>query len=374
MWGYFYDQPCFKHMKEFYSNILARAPIEIENILIVMISVIAGFAFSFVILKGIKVFFKKRIFASIFIKKLKSSIQILFSVLTLNLGLSFTSYSGIVELRAHKIFYIFLIIAIANVLICFTAFIKDLLYLKFDVNTKDNLSERKARTQIDFLQNLSTVIIILVASSIALMTFSRVRELGTSILASAGIAGIIIGLAAQKSIANLLAGLQIAFTQPIRIDDVVIVEKEWGRVEEITLTYVVIRIWDLRRLIVPISDFIEKSFQNWTRVNSDILGTVFIYCDYSVPIDTLRVELKRILKTDGRDYWDGKVNLIQVTKASERGIELRVLISSADAGNSWDLCCIVREKLLAYIQTYHPGCLPKLRVEGEISTFNKYNN
>ncbi|GAL84889.1 small-conductance mechanosensitive channel [Sporocytophaga myxococcoides] len=349
-------------MEELYTELLLRAPIEIENIFILGLSALLGFIFSFLILKGIKVLFKERVAASLFVKNLRSSVQIFFSVLALNIGLTFTNYTGVFAIRLHKVFYIVLIIAIANVLICVTGFIKEILYLKFDVNTKNNLAERKARTQIDFLQSISTIIIILVASSIALMTITRVRELGTSILASAGIAGIIIGLAAQKSIANLLAGFQIAFTQPIRIDDVVIVEKEWGRIEEITLTYVVVRIWDLRRLIIPISDFIEKPFQNWTRVNSDILGTVFIYCDYSVPLDLLRLELKKILETDGKAYWDGKVNLIQVTEASDRGVDLRVLISAADAGSAWDLRCIVREKLITYINTSFPGSLPKTRV------------
>ncbi len=356
-------------MEELYRELLLRAPGEIENILILGLSALFGFIFSFLSLKGIKVLFKQRVAASLFVKNLRSSVQVFFSVLALNIGLSFTSYAGVFAIRLHKVFYIFLIIAIANILIRLTKFIKELLYLRFDVNTKNNLAERKARTQIDFLQSISTILIIIVATSIALMTITRVRELGTSILASAGIAGIIIGLAAQRSIANLLAGFQIAFTQPIRIDDVVIVEKEWGRIEEITLTYVVVRIWDLRRLIIPISDFIEKPFQNWTRVNSDILGTVYIYCDYSVPLDLLRVELKKILETDGRAYWDGKVNLIQVTDASDRGVELRVLVSAADAGSAWDLRCIVREKLITYINTNYPGSLPKTRVLYE----NEYN-
>lgn len=194
-----------------------------------------------------------------------------------------------------------------------------------------------------------------------LMTFDKVRQLGTSILASAGIIGIIVGLAAQRTIATLLAGLQIAITQPIRVDDVVIVENEWGRIEEITFTYVVVRIWDLRRLILPITYFIEKPFQNWTRVTADILGTVFIYVDYTVPVQAIREELHRILKST--DLWDGKAWGLQVTNATERTVELRALMTAPDASAAWDLRCEVREKILEFVQKKYPDGLPKVRAE-----------
>ena len=161
-----------------------------------------------------------------------------------------------------------------------------------------------------------------------LMVFESVRQFGASILASAGIAGIVVGFAAQRSIATLLAGFQIALTQPIRLDDVVIVEGEWGRIEDITLTYVVVRIWDLRRLVVPITYFIEQPFQNWTRSSAELLGTVFVYVDYSVPLDALRAQLTRLLEAS--PYWDGKVNVLQVTDAKEHTLEIRVLASAAD--------------------------------------------
>jgi small-conductance mechanosensitive channel len=192
-----------------------------------------------------------------------------------------------------------------------------------------------------------------------LMTFEKVRQLGTTILASAGIIGIIFGIAAQRTIGTFIAGLQIAFTQPIRIDDVVIVENEWGRIEEITLTYVVVRIWDLRRLIVPITYFIEKPFQNWTRVTADILGAVYIHVDYTVPVEAVRAELQKILKE--AQLWDGKVCVLQVTNTSEQAIELRALMSAADASTAWSLRCYVREKLVEFIQKNYPDSLPKLR-------------
>jgi len=194
-----------------------------------------------------------------------------------------------------------------------------------------------------------------------LMTFPKVRQLGTTILASAGIIGIVVGMAAQRTIGTFIAGIQIAITQPIRVDDVVIVENEWGRIEEITLTYVVVKIWDLRRLIVPITYFIEKPFQNWTRVTADILGTVFIYVDHTVPVDSIREELQNILKKS--ELWDGKVCVLQVTNTSERTVELRALMSAADASTAWSLRCEVREKLIDFMKKKYPKALPKLRAE-----------
>jgi small-conductance mechanosensitive channel len=193
------------------------------------------------------------------------------------------------------------------------------------------------------------------------MVFEPVRQLGTSILATAGIAGIIIGFAAQRSISTLLAGLQIALTQPIRLDDVVIVENEWGRIEDISLTYVTVRIWDQRRLIVPINHFIEQPFQNWTRSSADILGTVFLHVDYRAPLAEIRTELDRILAES--PYWDGKVKVLQVTDAGPQTLELRALGSAADASLAWDLRCEVREKLVTFLQQHHPDSLPRVRAE-----------
>jgi small-conductance mechanosensitive channel len=232
---------------------------------------------------------------------------------------------------------------------------------RFDVDIKDNLRARKIHTQFRVLKRIVIAVVGILAFGSCLMTFDKVRQLGTTILASAGIIGIVVGMAAQKTIATFLAGLQIAITQPIRVDDVVIVENEWGRIEEITLTYVVVRIWDLRRLVVPITYFIEKPFQNWTRVTADILGTVFIYVDYTVPIESIRTELQHILKES--EFWDGKVCGLQVTNTSERTVELRALMSAADASAAWNLRCQAREKLINFVQKNYPDALPKLRTE-----------
>lgn len=244
-----------------------------------------------------------------------------------------------------------------------TSVLRDVAVLRFKVDVKDNLLARRIHTQLNVLRRLVVVVIIVIAVAAILMTFPKVRQLGTAMLASAGIVGVVVGLAAQKTIGTFIAGLQIAITQPIRIDDVVIVEGEWGRIEEISLTYVVVRIWDLRRLVVPITHFIERPFQNWTRASAEILGTVFLYVDYTVPIEAIRAELRRIL--EGSEFWDRKVCGLQVTNTSERTIELRALMSAGDASLAWNLRCHVREKLVEFIQTNYPHALPRLRTEFE---------
>ncbi len=239
--------------------------------------------------------------------------------------------------------------------------LEDYVTSRFDVGVRDNLKARKIHTQFRVLKRIAIVVVGILAFGTMLMTFERVRQLGTTILASAGVVGIVVGMAAQRTIATFIAGLQIAITQPIRVDDVVIVENEWGRIEEITLTYVVVRIWDLRRLIVPITYFIESPFQNWTRTSADVLGTVFVYTDYNVPVDAVREELHNILRKT--EHWDGKVCVLQVTNASDRTMELRALMSAADASTAWTLRCEVREKLLEFIKTEYPQALPKMRAE-----------
>jgi small-conductance mechanosensitive channel len=231
---------------------------------------------------------------------------------------------------------------------------------KFDVNVADNLAARKFVTQAAIIRRIAVFIIILFAVATALMRFEDFHRLGAGLLASAGIAGLVIGFAAQRALGNLLAGIQIAITQPIRVDDVVVLEGEWGRIEEITLTYVVVRIWDLRRLILPISYFIENPFQNWTRTSADILGTAFFYVDYTVPVDAIRDELGRILESS--ENFDGVVWRLHVTDISDRTVELRALMSSADSGSAFDLRCEVREKMLAFIRDNYPQSLPVFRM------------
>jgi len=238
--------------------------------------------------------------------------------------------------------------------------IRSILLRRYNLDTKDNLKARKMHTQLRVFERLLIAIVLVIAIGIALMSFDRIHKLGVSLLASAGIAGIIIGFAAQKSIGLILAGFQIAITQPIRLEDVVIVEEEWGWIEEITLTYVVVRIWDKRRLIVPINYFIEKPFQNWTRTTAEILGTVFIYVDYRFPVEKMREALTEIL--ENTDLWDGQVNVLQVTDAKEHTLELRALVSAVDSPTAWDLRVLVREKLVEFVQKNYPEYLPQTRV------------
>src|SRR5690606_20403396 len=230
----------------------------------------------------------------------------------------------------------------------------------------NNLRERKIQTQIVFLRKLIITIIVIFALAIILLSFDNMRKIGAGLLTGVGVGGIIIGFAAQKSLGNLLAGFQIAFTQPIRIDDVLIVEGEWGKVEEINLTYVVVNIWDKRRLVLPIQYFIEQPFQNWPRTTSELLGTVFIYTDFSVPVQKLREHLSFLLKD--HPLWDGKVNVLQVTDLKERTMEIRCLMSCRNAGEAFDLRCYVRENMMSYIQTNLSNSLVKTRVEMEQKT------
>jgi len=229
------------------------------------------------------------------------------------------------------------------------------------VDTADNLLARSRITQVRVLTRTLNVVILCVGLALALMTFPSVRQIGASLLASAGIAGLAVGLAARPVIGNLLAGLQIALSQPIRIDDVLVIEGEWGRVEEITGTYVVVAIWDQRRLVVPLQYFIEKPFQNWTRQTSELLGSVMLWVDYRMPVEPVRAELKRLCSAD--PDWDGRVANVQVTETSATAMQLRILVSSADSGRNWDLRCRVREGLIGFIAREHPACLPQLRAE-----------
>jgi small-conductance mechanosensitive channel len=231
---------------------------------------------------------------------------------------------------------------------------------RFKLDVADNLLARKAVTQVRVLHRAADVLLIVITAAFALMTFDSVRQFGISLFASAGVAGIAVGLAARPVLSNLIAGVQLAITQPIRIEDRVIVEGEFGEVEEISATYVVLKLWDLRRMIVPLSYFFEKPFQNWTRASASIIGIVFVYVDYTVPVDRVRAEALDIVKQS--KLWDGQTATLQVTDAKESTMELRVLASARNAGDAFGLRCEIREKLLAFLQKTFPGALPHQRV------------
>ncbi|WP_443191967.1 mechanosensitive ion channel family protein [Pseudomonas indica] len=240
--------------------------------------------------------------------------------------------------------------------------IEQVIVVSNPVDISDNLRARRIQTQTRVLTRSLSFFVLLFGASTMLMTFPAARQFGTSLLASAGLAGLAAGFAAKPVLGNLIAGLQIAITQPIRLDDVVIIENEWGRIEEITGSYVVVRIWDDRRLVVPLQYIIERPFQNWTRVSSGLTGAVFIWVDYSLPLEPLREELKRLC-AGVPELWDGRVCVLQVTDASERAMQLRVLVSSPDSSRNWDLRCHLRESLIGFVSREYPHCLPQLRAD-----------
>ena len=228
------------------------------------------------------------------------------------------------------------------------------------VLTEDNLSARRIQTQTNVLGRSAQVVVVIAGVALALMTFPGARQVGASLLASAGVLGIVGGLAARPVFSNLIAGLQLALSQPLRLDDVLIVKGEWGRVEQITGTYVVLKIWDERRMIIPLQWFIENPFENWTRTGSEILGTVFLYLDYATPVEPIRAEARRIV--EGSPDWDGRVFAVQVTDVTDRTMQLRILVSARNSGKAFDLRCNVREALLAFVAREYPGHLPRVRL------------
>lgn len=260
---------------------------------------------------------------------------------------------------------ILIISGFAWCLLAFTGILKIVFLRQYDISKEDNLRARKVYTQLNILQKIANFIIIVLGIGLILISFEPIRKIGVGVFASAGLAGIIIGFSAQKAIGALIAGIQIAFAQPFRLDDAVVVEGEWGWIEEINLTYVVVRIWDQRRLVLPTTYFLENPFQNWTRTSADIIGSVFLYTDYTVPFDELRKELDRILKNTS--LWDQKTKVLQVTDAKERTVEIRILVSARNSPTAWDLRVLVREKMIEFLQKNYPQALPRTRIvlEGE---------
>jgi hypothetical protein len=232
--------------------------------------------------------------------------------------------------------------------------------VRYPVTISDNLQARRIQTQTTVLARTAMGIVALAGAAMALMTFPGARQFGTSLLASAGVLGIIAGLAARPVFSNLIAGLQLALAQPIRLDDVLIVKGEWGRVEEITGSYVVLSLWDERHMIVPLQWFIENPFENWTRSSSKLLGTVMLYLDFTMPIAPLRAEFERVVRA--APEWDCRVCVLQVTDATEKAMQVRLLVSAGSAGQCFDLRCRVREALIDFVAREYPQCLPRLRI------------
>jgi small-conductance mechanosensitive channel len=275
----------------------------------------------------------------------------------------------------QKGFGVLFIVALSFLIIRGVNAVQLALMSRHRMDAEDNLPARRIYTQVSVIRKIIVTTVVIIATGSILMLFDPVRQFGTSILASAGIAGIVLGFAAQKTLGNVLAGIQIALSQPLLIDDIVVVEGEFGQIEEITLTYVTVRTWDLRRIVLPITYFIEKPFQNWSRVSTDLLGTVILYLDYQAPLAELRKELKRLVENNPK--WDKKVCGLQVTDTNQSAIVVRALVSSTTPGKVFDLRCEVREGLIEFLRREHPESLPKVRnlnIEIDESSEGKYQS
>jgi small-conductance mechanosensitive channel len=289
----------------------------------------------------------------------KSPARIIFPLLAVVLALPFAPLPAHLKAILQHTLGLCVIASVGWGVIILVQLLGDLVFSRYTTDVDDNLVARRIRTQTLVLQRTVVVVITVVTLAIMLMTFPAVRHIGTSLLASAGLAGLIVGMAARSTLTNVIAGIQVAISQPIRIDDAVVVEGEWGWIEEIDASYVVVRIWDLRRLIVPLSYFIEKPFQNWTRTRADLLGTVMIYTDFTAPVEEIRQELLRLLKST--NLWDGKTWALQVTDMTYQSMQLRALMSARNGPTAFDLRCYVRENLIKYLQQNFPQSLPQGR-------------
>lgn len=334
-----------------------------EPWLIIFLSGLAGFIISAILINVIKIAALKRQWSAI-----KAIRENLTSVLYFFVPMVFITVAARTYSAIHPEYnWIFAISKIALIavttwlMVRIVVIIEKLLVDQLDFESPDNNHARRMFTKIKFVKRIIIILIVLIGISVLLLSFESVRQYGVGILTSAGIFSVIIGFAAQKSLANLMAGIQIAFTQPIKIDDVVIVEGEWGRIEEINLTYVVVNIWDLRRIVLPITYFIETPFQNWTRNESALIGTAFFQLNYHAPIPKLREKLKEILDTT--PLWNGKSWALQVTDTQGQLMVVRALMSARNSGETFDLRCLVREKMIEFITQEYPEALPSTRVE-----------
>ncbi len=295
------------------------------------------------------------------VRHTRSPARIVFAIIALLLVLPSLGLPQDITVSVQRLLTVALTAAVGWMAINLTQIIDEIVADHLDLTAADNLKAREIYTRVRVLKRVLAAVILVVTVCLILMAIPSIRQIGVTMFASAGVAGIVAGLAARPALSNLIAGIQIAFSQPIRIDDVVIVEGEWGWIEEIRMTFVVVRIWDLRRLVVPLSYFIETPFQNWTRTTADLLGTVFLYADYTLPVEPVREELHRILKTS--KLWDGKVWGLQVTNATDKTVELRALMGAHNSSDAWDLRCNVREKLIDFLQREYPDALPRIRAE-----------
>ncbi|MDF9796997.1 small-conductance mechanosensitive channel [Catalinimonas alkaloidigena] len=332
-------------------------------VFVFFLSILVGLAIRWVFVRSLKNYnrLKPGVLIESFLRNLNRRTKVFFPLLVFYIAQLFIDLPDeTTDLIITKVAQAALILGFGWVLLSLVKVVEEVVFEHYTVKRGDSLKSKKIQTQLQFIRRVLVVIIVVLVLSAILLTFDSVRNIGATLLTSAGVAGIIVGFAAQKSIANFLAGLQIAITQPIKIDDSVIVEGEWGWIEEITLTYVVIKIWDKRRLVLPINYFIEKPFQNWTRTSTELLGPVMLYLDYTLPLDELRNELDKILARE--KLWDRKTKVVQLVDTTEKCIAVRILVSAKDAPTAFDLRCIVREKLINFVREKYPDALPVHRM------------
>jgi small-conductance mechanosensitive channel len=336
---------------------------DLSGWVLLITAVVLGFAVNLVITQIIRLVVRRRPFQSLAILKTHARwafwvfVPSLFFLLATNIqSQRFIRRHPVADKAAEVIFLIastWLVVQLLQV--------GELLLIRSYDTTQDiNLSQRKFVTQVRFVRRLLAFGVVLIGASLLLISFQGSRKVGLSVLTSAGVVSVVIGFAAQKTLANLLAGIQIAFNQQIRLDDAVVVEKEWGRVEEINLTNVVVRLWDRRRLIVPITYFVETPFENWTRSDASITGTVFLYLDYTVPVDKIREKARELAEND--PLWNGDVFTVQVTDTQPTCIVVRILVSARDSPSTFDLRCHMREQIIAFIRDEYPQTLPQTRL------------
>jgi small-conductance mechanosensitive channel len=347
-------------------DLAARAPAWMIDLAAVVLAVVAALACHAILMSlARRALDSRAVFVKSLLAQTRGPTRLALIIIALSLAAAAAPFQPATAATAHHVLLIAFIILAGWIGVVAVQSAGGIYALRMRAGADADVAARKHLTQVRILERTATALIVVVTIACVLITFASVREYGLSLFASAGIAGLIAGLAARPVLSNLFAGIQIAMTQPIRLEDAVIVENEWGWIEEITGTYVVVRLWDWRRMIVPLSYFIEKPFQNWTRQSPALIGSVLIYVDYTVPVVRVREELTKILSRS--KLWDGQVVNLQVTDAKHDTVELRALVSAANASAAWDLRCEVREALIAFLQREYPHALPKQRAEVTLS-------
>ncbi|MCB5281437.1 MULTISPECIES: mechanosensitive ion channel family protein [Micrococcaceae] len=291
----------------------------------------------------------------------RAPLRIVLVLIGVKVALAFTTQGGGWRTPVDHLLLIALIGSIAWLAIALLLIVETLVLHRYSVDKSDNRRARRLQTQMILARRIAVALIVVLAVGSAMLTFPAVQALGAGILASAGVISIVAGLAAQTSLINVFAGVQLAFTDAIRVGDVVVVEKEWGRIEEITLTYVVVHIWDDRRMILPSVHFTTTPFENWTRRQSEVMGTVELDLDWHAPLEAMRAELKAVLAET--DLWDKRVGVLQITDATKGFVRVRILVSAADSAALFDLRCLIREEMVLFLQKGHPSALPHVRLE-----------